>query len=366
MASNIKLVSGSPLIGNPIIYSVTAANISGEVSFHKVKLEVTAGLQLSTDDQPVNKENQLVLTFSSPVSSGETINIDISSALRAVADNYVYHFTPPSAYPHIAFSLKAWDEYMQNGLEAQKTAVVTNSGGNAIMGAYSDLERMFAVNSKQATVLTRKPKVADGADYELVVEGESIVLPQAFDEKKNIGNITEGPAVKIYKAELTDEEKFEGAIKEYGGRSFFVISSDVAKRMGNHYLFRFINSLGVMESISVCGRVTQQVSFSSEKYAISLAETFSQFSRGIYEKKNDYETLKLSSGPLDKFWAAWFLHEFLMAKMAWVNIDGDWLPCHVVPEDTVTGVDHTKNDAISIDFSVELDINGSPSKFMAI
>lgn len=366
MASNIKLVSGSPMIGNPLVYSVTAASISGEVSFHKVKLEVTASLLLSTDDQPVNKENQLVLTFSSPVSSGETINIDISSALRAVADNYVFHFTPPSAYPHIAFSLKAWDEYMQNGLEAQKTAAVTNSGGNAIFGAYSDLERLYAVNSKQATVLTRKPKVDDGANYELVVEGDTIVLPEAFEEKKNIGNITVGPSVKTYKVELTDDEKEEGAIKEYGGRSFFVISTDVAKRMGTHYLFRFINSLGVMESVSVYGRATQQVSISSEKYNISKAETFSSFSRGIYEKKNDYETLKLSSGPLDMYWSAWFLHEFLMTKMAWVNVDGNWIPCHVVPEDTVSGIDNTKNDVISIDFSVELDMNGSPRKFMAL
>lgn len=366
MASNIKLVSGSPLIGNPIVYSVTAASISGEVSFHKVKLEVTASLLLATDDQPVNKEQKIVLTFSSPVSSGETINIDISSSLRAAADNYVFHFTPPSAYPHISFSLKAWDEYMQNGLEAQKTGEVTNSGGTAIFGSYSDLERLYATNSKQVTTLTRKPKSTDGAEYEMVVEGDTLVIPQDYAEKMNIGNIESGPTIKLFIASLTDDERPEGAIKEIGGRSFFVISKKMAKRMGELYQFRFINSLGVMETYSVCGKSTQQANISSEKYTIALSELFSTFSRGIYEKKNDYEKMKLSSGVLDSYWAAWFVHEFLMAKMAWIKIDDKWIPCHIVPEDTVTMVDNTKSDAISIDFTVEMDINGSTRQFMSI
>lgn len=366
MASNIKLVSGSPLIGNPIVYSVTAASISGEVSFHKVKLEVTASLLLATDDQPVNKEQKIVLTFSSPVSSGETVNIDISSALRAAADNYVFHFTPPSAYPHIKYSLKAWDEYMQNGLEAQKTGVVTNDGGTAIFGAFSDLERLYATNSKQVYHFSRKPGGADGSQCEVAVEGDTLVIPEDYDENKNVGNITAGPSVKLYVASLADDEKAEGAIKQYGFDAYFVISKDVAKRMGGAYQFRIINSLGVMETYSVFGRATHQANISSEKYTIALSELFSSFSRGIYEKKNDYEKLKLSSGVLNSYWAAWFVHEFLMAKMAWIKIDDKWIPCHIVPEDTVTMVDYTKSDAITIDFTVEMDINGSTRQFMSI
>lgn len=366
MASNIKLVSGSPLIGNPIVYSVTAAKVSGEVSFHKVKLEVTASLLLATDDQLVNKEQKITLTFSSPVSSGETVNIDISSALRAAADNYVYHFTPPSAYPHISFSLKAWDEYMQNGLEAQKIGEVTDDGGTAIFGSFSDLERLYAVNSKQVYRFTRKPGAADGLQCELAVEGDTLVVPQDYEDNKTIGNITEGPNVKLYVASLTDDERDDGAIKEYGSRTFFVVSKAVAKRLGEVYQFRMINSLGVMETYSVFGRSTQQVNISSEKYTVALSELFSSFSRGIYEKKNDYEKLKLSSGVLDHYWAAWLVHEFLMAKMAWIKIDDNWIPCHIVPEDTVTMVDYTKSDAITIDFTVEMDINGSTRKFMTI
>ena len=91
-----------------------------------------------------------------------------------------------------------------------------------------------------------------------------------------------------------------------------------------------------------------------------MPETFSRFSRGIYEKSNDYEKWKFSTGPLDKAWVSWYLHEFLTAKYAWILISDNWIPCHIVAEETVVGRDETKSDAISIDFSVELDINGSP------
>lgn len=97
MAKNLKLVGGSPLIGSPIVYSVVADTLKGEVSFHNVKIEVTAGIMPAADDRDVNKEYSVKIPFSTPANSGETVEIDISSALRAAADNYIYTFVPPSA-----------------------------------------------------------------------------------------------------------------------------------------------------------------------------------------------------------------------------------------------------------------------------
>lgn len=352
------------MIGNPLVYAVTASVLKGEVSFHKVKLEVTASLVPASDDRSVNKVNQVVLTFSSVASSGETIQIDISSALRAAADTYVYTSTPPSAYPYIEFSLKAWDEYMQNGMEAQKTGIVTNSGGKAIMGAFSDLERMLSGGNKLAQYFSRKP--TDG-DNEVVVEGEDVVVPAMWTAGMSIGSLTSGPASSVYQVEKVDSEN-GFMLKTYGSRTFLVISADFAKKRyaGDRYSFRFINSLGVMESFRVLSRGIQQMAMESNKSVIAMPETFSQFSRGIYKKENDAEKLKLSSGPLDKFWLSWFLHEFLMSSHSWIEIDGHWIPCHIVGDDTITGYDRTKADAYSVDFSVELDIKGSPMSALAI
>ena len=364
MASNLTLVGGSPLIGNPIIYQVTAATLKGEVSFHKVKLEVTAGLLPAADDYEINSENQVVLTFSSPANSGETLQIDISSALRAAADSYRYSPIPPSIYPRIVFSLKAWDEYMQNGMEAQKTGIISNEGGTAIMGAFSDLERMLSGGNKSAQLFSRKP-IADlenGVSYEVIEEGETIIVPQDWEEGKVIGNITSGPSSKVYVASIEDSDILNTVftIKKYGGRSFLVFKKGYAWANKNPYHFRFVNSLGVLESITVNCLATQQMQLTSDKHIISMPETFSRFSRGIYEKSNDYEKWKFSTGPLDKAWVSWYLHEFLTAKYAWILISDNWIPCHIVAEETVVGRDETKSDAISIDFSVELDINGSP------
>lgn len=370
MASNLKLVGGSPLIGSPLIYAVTAAALTGEVSFHKLKLEVTAGLLPAYDDRVINDEIKLILTFSSPVNSGETLQIDISSALRAAADSYHYVVTPPSAYPCIKFSLKAWDEYMQNGTDTQKTGVITNEGGTAIMGSFSDLERLLANGNKAAQVFSRKP-TADlnkGIGYEVVVDGETVVVPENWDKGLVIGNITAGPTSQVFTVSVTDNELKNGAyaIKTYGGKTFLVYSKKFAKRFGDRYCFRFVNSLGVLESISVNCLTTQQMNLESEKHIVSMPETFSKFSHGIYEKSNDYEKLKLTTGPLDKYWTSWFLHEFLTTKCAWVQLDSNWIPCHIVVEDTVTGCDRTKSDAISVDFTVELDMNGSPLNLLTI
>lgn len=364
MASNLTLVGGSPLIENPIIYQVTAATLKGEVSFHKVKLEVTAGLLPAADDYETNSENQVVLTFSSLANSGETLQIDISSALRAAADNYQYSPIPPSAYPRIVFSLKAWDEYMQNGMKAQKTGVISNVGGTAIMGAFSDLERMLSGGNKSAQIFSRKPiaDLSNGIGYEMIEEGEKIVVPQDWEEGKVIGNITSGPSSKVYMASIEDSDILNTVftIKRYGGRPFLVFKKGYVWAKKKPYHFRFVNSLGVLESITVSCLATQQMQLTSDKHVVSMPETFSRFSRGIYEKSNDYEKWKFSTGPLGKAWVSWYLHEFLTTKHAWILISGNWIPCHIVADDTVLGRDETKTDAISIDFSVELDINGSP------
>lgn len=362
MALNLTLVGGSPMIGNPIVYAVTAATLKGEVSFHKVKLEVTASMVPSADDRVYNKENKVVLTFSSVVNSGETVQIDISSALRSAADTYVYSSVPPSAYPYITFSLKAWDEYMQNGQEAQKTAVITNAGGTAIFGSFTDLERMLSGGNKLAKSFSRKPS---GCDLEVVVEGETVVVPEILNSGVSIGSLAVGPSSHVYPVTF-DVSKVQTDIgismQTLGNRDFLVLSKEEGKKRygGDRYCFRFINSLGVMESFAVQSLATQQMVMDSEKSVISMPETFSNFSRGIYEKKNDIEKWKLSSGPLHRTWLSWFLHEFLMATHAWIKVDGNWIPCHIVGDDTVTGIDRTKSDAYCVDFTVELDIKGSP------
>lgn len=341
MAQKLLLENGSPLIGSPIVYGVTADSLTNldTVTFHRVKLKVTAGLQGGDFREFV---------MSSPVEDGERIMIDISSALRAVADGYEYTAEPPANYPYIVFSLEACDDYMQNGEIHENVGVVKNDGGRALLGGYSDLDRLLSGGSKTTSSFSRKPK----SSPEIVCEGEELVCPQ--DMVCSIGSIDNGQSSVVTKIIVDDANPV--GIRSVSGREVFVME----KYSTDRYQFRFVNSLGCLESIGVYSLRSTKVNVSKEEYSRSVQETFGKFSRGYVTKANDYETWSLSSGPLTEDWQQWFLHEFLMAKFVWVKISGRWIPCHILPEDTVTGVDRTNASMLTVSFSVRLDINGSP------
>lgn len=338
MASGLILVSGSPLVGSPIIYKVTAATISGNCAFHRVNLVVKAALSVGATDW-------VSLTLSSPAESGEQLQFDVSSALRAVADRYVYSPTPPDSYPFIKYSLSASDEYMQNGELHENVGKDSTEGGNVIMGAYSDFERVLAQDSKLAQHFTRKPNTIP----EVVMVGETMVCPQSFTKALSEASITKGPV-----SEVVNITKV--GLQTINGRRVYALPTGQTDR----YQFRFVNGLGCLESISLSSLRVVEMNCTQESFIRAVQETFGSFSRGLITKKNDYETWKMSTPPLDMAWQSWFMHEFLMAKFVWINIDNHWIPCHIIPEETSTGVNKVESSLLTVTFSVQLDMNGSP------
>lgn len=343
MASGLLLKNGSPLIGSPIIYQVVAATVANGCSFHRVKLTVTASIS--------SGGGSTSLTMSSPADSGETLLFDISSALRAVADSYQYSPIPPSSYPFITYSLTACDEYMQNGEVYDNVGEVSAQGGKVLMGAYSDLERLISSGSKMAQHFTRKPHTLP----EIVMVGETLVSPVSFTEAKSEATITSGPT--SMEVIITTE-----GMRSVNGRSVYALPAGQSDR----YQFRFVNGLGCLESVSLSTLRTVEMNCTVETYIRAVQETFGSFSRGLVTKKNDYETWKLSTPPLDEAWQSWFMHEFMMSKFVWINISGHWIPCHIVPEDTTQGINRIDNSLLTVAFSVRLDINGSPLTALAI
>jgi hypothetical protein len=49
-----------------------------------------------------------------------------------------------------------------------------------------------------------------------------------------------------------------------------------------------------------------------------------------------------------------------MARWVWIDINNIWIPCHVLPEEQVTLVQHDKTDMLEVMLALKLDINGSP------
>lgn len=369
MAKKIEFHSGSPLIGNPLVLSVTPSTHKSTYNFHRTQLKVYAQLIVPGGD---SDEQEQEFKFSTAVDATTAkVQFDVSSALRAVADRYQYDATPPQQYPYVKFRAAAADDWMIDGRlyenqgrckwPAEDVTIEQETYtfyAYAFMGRFSDMERLQAAgeDTQQLNVMTCKP--TDGT--EVVHQNCTIVYPVAFqrgletdymsDDPENpqfvSGAPQNGPRSDLFTPQAT------GAMV-VGGRNVYVIP-----RPADAVELRFISSKGCMESLHLRCLPKRVVNIQTDKYVISRQETFKKFSRATTRKHADYETWTLSSGPLSEAWASFYIHEVLMAQQMWIKRGTQWLLCHVLPEETTQLRDHSKPEMIQVQLSVRFDING--------
>ena len=333
--ATIDNIKGSALFGSPIDVILTSASPAGDITFHQIKVEVTARLQNGSDR---------TYTFTKPVSNSQQVYIDISTALQAAFSSYVYTATPPTYYPYVVFSIKARDEYVLNGEEHQ-TTWATSAGHRALAGAFSDMERMLAGDTGRSTSkFSRKPSTTP----EIVMVGDTHIRPA--DMSVVIGNISHG------QQSLLTTITMEGLQTVNGVQVYAVPAGDT-----DRYQFRFINGLGAMESLSVRTLISDNVDVQTNKYVLARHETFGTFSRGATANRGNHEVWKMTSGPVDEAWQSWYIHEFLMSSLSWICIPDRpnvWIPCHILPDETVTGISRKESSMLEVDFSVQMDVEG--------
>lgn len=320
---------------------VQAASPTGNVTFHRVRLKVTVG-----DGGGAIAQSDAEFEFSTPVSNGEVAWFDISSAFRAFAD--AYSPTPTAyVYPHLAANLTACDDYMIDGVSYEdespsETVQVTGK----YLGALTDRERGAGISNQwsEPERYSRKPSTSpEICFYHPNQQGES------DGTSKHLLPGTTGVNAPSVSQVAVPVGSGIAAANIYG----------IPYPPHGHEI-RFINSLGVHENIFVAGLPTRVVNITTDQYTIARQETLTKFSRAIAVKYGDRETWTFSSGPLDEAWVSWYIHEFLMASWVWIDINDMWIPCHVLPEEQVTLVQHDKTDMLEVMLALKLDINGSP------
>lgn len=341
MASNLKLQSGSVFNGNPIVFMVRHVTPEGSPSFHRMIFEVKCGM----------KENYETIKMSEPIVNEKVVAVmgDISSALRSFRDSYKY--TPePGVMPVVKFNVSAYDEYMIDG-ELHKTEPVFYLSGDEVkqtlFGGFSDYDRLMATNDTMAVSrMTRKPT----SSPQLVCVGETIIYADpyspAIDFTTESWNAPEAKAFTITK---------EGQ-QTIGDINVYAMPQTEAERRTE---FRFINSFGVLESVSVPRVYSKKLGITTNNYAVTQKETLRVFSRAATRKSGNQEEWNFQTDPLDEEWLAWYLHEFLMAEHAWININGKFLPCTIIADDELTFDDNTKGAMHSVSFAAKLDFRGS-------
>lgn len=339
--ATIGSIIQSQFIGCPISVPVTAASPSGNITFHRVRLKLeiwdvnggTTGLPTSS--------NKVEFEFSSPCSNSETIWFDVSSALRAFVDSYLPSPTT-FVYPSVSASMQAMDDYMKDGIsyEGQEASSIETISGKHL-GTLTDLERGAGITGsyQEPARYGRKPTSSPEICY--YDENHTKVHLQP-------GSTASAPSVSSVTIP-TGSPTGQNPSNIYGIR-YPVYGHEI----------RFVNSLGVHENIFAAGLPTKEVNYTTEKYTIARQETLTRFSRGLAVKQNDYETWTFSSGPLDEQWTSWYIHEFLMVRWAWIDVNGIWIPCHVLPDETITLVSREKAEIMEVKFKLQMDINGSP------
>ena len=342
MAAYLKLVEGSIFNGNPIVFAVTPLKIEGTPAFHRMVFEVKCG---------VSGGNYETIRLTEPVlaEDGTAVTVDISSALRTFRDSYEY--SPESGVmPVVKFNVSAYDEYMING-NPGKTEPISYLPGNevkqTIFGGFSDYARLtVATEAMPVSRMTRKPTTAP----QLACVGETIIYVDPYSPAVDFLTPTwDAPEAKAFT--ITNEGQ-----QTVGDISVFAMPQSEAIRRTE---FRFINSFGVLESISVPRVYSKKLGITAINYTVTRRETLRSFSREAVRKQNNQEEWNFQTDPLDEEWLAWYLHEFLMSEHTWVNINGKFLPCTIITEEEITFQDETKQEMHSVSFTAKLEFRGS-------
>lgn len=342
MASLLRLHSGSVFNGNPIVFIVWPMALKETPSFHRMIFEVKCGM---------SGDNFETIKMSEPINNekGNPITVDISSALRSFRDSYEYS-PNPGVMPMVKFNVSAYDEYMTDG-EVKKSEPVYYLAGEdvkqTIFGGFSDYDRLMATNDTMPVGrMTRKPTTIP----QLACVGETIIYVEPYSPAVDFTTATwEAPEAKAYNITA------EGA-QTVGGQQLFALPASEAARRTE---FRFINSFGVLESISIPKSYAQEVDIKATNYIVTRKETLHSFSRSAVRKQGNMEGWNYMTDPLDEKWLAWYLHELLMSEHVWLKINGKFLPCTIESEETIKYADDTKDDIYSVSFTARLSFCGS-------
>ena len=347
MAKSIVVNSGSLLIGNPIGVEVTAEEVRGNVAFHNVKLIVKASLSISGQVEEFE--------LSAPAGNNETVEFDVSDALRTVAGKF--QFAPITAnytYPYLSYSLSAYDEYMADGILREKVGERDYLKTlYALMGAFTDIDILDVGDTKTLSAYTRKP-----TDGEVCSPEETLVYPTEYGFELSVLSVLEsGPSVAVMPL------AGKSGIVRAGNRNVYVDTESE-----NRMCFQFVNGLGVIESCSAETLETLSTEGTTTLNVATAPSSFGKINRIFAQKNGRRASYKCSTGLVSREWAYWWHTEFFgsdkfrnsIPSSCWVMIGGRWIPCVVSLDEETMVYNDAERNGIQLDFTVTLGIDGLP------
>lgn len=315
-------------IENPIIVHVSSSEFAfpADSTFRQIVIKVNVHSTWDGKDS--------TYYFYADASAGTDLSVDISSALRGAMKgwepdastlNISYDKAFDCNYPYATFSATLSEKYMQDGI-VYEIAGATREGAYAYYGGLSGYELLtfdnHAANFASGMFFTRKPKSG---------------------ELHAVGDISTSSVINA------------GVVRTHGE---VVTTADFEK--GELQQFLFVNSLGVLETVSAFSRESLAYGIESETKNLASAPSYFAKPNRTTHKTGGRGKLVMSSGFVTRDWADWWTTEFLMAKKYWMLYDGRWLPVTVTPADDESTVYNKAEQRIPhVDFDVEIAVEGS-------
>lgn len=335
-------------IENPIIVHIASSYFSfpEDSTFRQIVIKVDVRSTWDGKDS--------TYYFYADASAGTDLSVDISSALRGAmkgwepdADSISTTGSSSLTYPYATFSATLSEKYMQEG-EVFEIAGASRSGASAYYGGLSNYELLtfsnhasdFFVSDGTNKYLSRKPR--DLNEGEILETGLIRTYSYFIDG-----------TIRTSSYRLSSDN--EGNQGYDGGGYYWHFPAD-----GDRNLFLFVNSLGVLETVSALSRESLSYGIESEtKNQASAPSYFAKPNRTTH-KTGGRGAFRMSSGTVNRAWADWWTTEFLMAKKYWMLYDGRWLPVTVTPADDETTIyDKSEQRLPHVDFDVEIAVEGS-------
>lgn len=363
MASFIQQPSTISFANNPIIVSVKPS-LTG-YSFHRIVLEVTTQGMGSPSTSHLFK-------LSLSANGTEELVFDVSMCIQAMMENYTINRTNgigtvSTFAPYVKYSYKAYEQYTDEyGALINYGTVESTASRYALPGGYTAKERLsksadIASQIQPFALLSSKPSV------ETVPASARITIPFVSTIGQTVSfndseKVLAEPTAVAYRPEwvevtLSDGETQIAVSPETAGdgveKVFRVSTNPMATR------FEFVNHLGVVESIYVFGREEVVHNLESERLELRPKESFKPSARFLKRNINKEEQIVLSTGPLSKEWAEWFVRDFFTATQVWMYDAelNDMVPVIITVDSSITTFSQQNPQLTDIPFTVTICIS---------
>ena len=312
-----------------------------------------------------------------------SISFDISSALKAIWSDYVFTTEVAAAQNAVTagagqavtrdmreYVLRVFTEYMAGDdggvfTETQYEDAQGNKdipGGQCLLGGMTEWERSLIDDKANADV--------SHLEHTGVRNGDASTKPTSSPERVGSTSITSWVDVQtgltksiFYPASTTPEaDDIAGQQQGWTGHAPIVL------RDSQPYIdFLFINRRGAIETCSGLTKESMGINSETKQYGRTDGPTFKPTRSLMAIGTDGRRSWQMSSGPVTREWAEWWVQEFLNGKRKqwWMLWQGPglseprYVPVTVKPaKSDITIYDKTKQQMAHVDFTVTLALEG--------